>query len=378
VKIPFNSPYLTGKEQDHLGALISGAGKFSGDGTYTKKCTRWFIDNIQVAKVLFTPSCTHALEMAAMLLDIREGDEVILPSFTFVSTANAFALRGARLKFVDIRPDTLNIDEKLIEQAITSKTKAIVLVHYAGVSCEMDAILNIARKYGLHVVEDAAQALGSTYKGQHCGTFGNFGTISFHETKNIHCGEGGCLYVNDEKHLINSEIIREKGTNRAQFLRGHVDKYTWRSIGSSYLLSEINTAFLLPQLESLHTVTEKRLNLWGEYYSAFEALEKRVKVFRPTIPTNCQHNGHIFYLITEDSAIRNDLLGFLNDKNIGATFHYIPLHSTETGKKYGEFVGDDNVTTDRSERLVRLPLHYGMNTSDIARIVEMVEDFYHG
>lgn len=377
MKINFNVPYIEGSESYNLNSLISSTNKFSGDGQFTKSCTDILQSISNVKKVLLTPSCTHALEMSAILLDLKPGDEVLMPSFTFVSTANAFALRGAVIKFIDIRPDTLNIDESKIEEAITSKTKAIVVVHYAGVACEMKNILEIASKYNLHVVEDAAQALGSKYESQHCGTMGTFGTISFHETKNIHCGEGGCLYINDKEYELAAEIIREKGTNRSQFIRGHVDKYTWRSIGSSYLLSEINAAFLLPQLETLHKVNSKRINTWNKYYKAFEELETKGFVRRPIIPHNVSHNGHLFYLITQNNLDRNNLLMFLNQKGIGATFHYLPLHSTEIGRKLGHFSGTDENTTLMSERLIRLPLHYSLTDAEIQAIIEAVKGFYY-
>lgn len=367
-KIPFNKPYLVGKEFEYL-AEAHKNGILAGDGPFTKKCQSWISSYAYGNKSLLTHSCTAALEMAAMLLDIEPGDEVIMPSFTFVSTANAFVLRGGVPVFVDIRPDTMNLDEKLVEQAITTKTKAIVVVHYAGVSAEMDTILRIAKKYGLKVVEDSAQALMSKYKGLPLGSIGDLGALSFHETKNVISGEGGALVINNENFNKRAEIIREKGTNRAEFYRGDVDKYTWKDIGSSFLPGEIVAAFLLAQLENALEITQKRLILWHNYYDLLSDLEKSGKLTRQFVPQECSHNAHMFYLILNKEIDRQTVLDRMKDKRIQTVFHYVPLHSSPAGIKYGKTSGDLKITNIQSKQLVRLPLWVGMTHQDQLRIV---------
>lgn len=366
--IPFSKPTVTGKEQQYIEDAIR-SGHLSGDGPFTKKCHQWFEEHLQCEKALLTPSCTAALEMAAILIDIQLGDEVIMPSYTFVSTANAFVLRGAKIVFVDIRPDTMNIDENLIEAAITPKTKAIVPVHYAGVGCEMDTIMEIASRYGLYVIEDAAQGMMSTYKGRPLGTIGHLGTFSFHETKNYTSGgEGGLLIINDKKFIKKSEIIREKGTNRSQFFEGIVDKYTWVDIGSSYLPSEIQAAYLYAQLENAEMINQKRLDLWSGYYSELLELSKQGLIELPIIPTECTHNAHMFYIKLKDIASRSDFIKSARDYNVSAVFHYIPLHSSVAGREFGVFNGDDVFTTNESEKLVRLPLYYNMENKELSQV----------
>lgn len=376
--ILFNIPPYTGKELEYIKQAIEKNKKLSGDGYFTKKCSEFVEKSYGANKCLLTPSCTHALEMAALLLDIKPEDEIIAPSFTFSSTINAFVLRGAHVKFVDIRPDTMNINENLIEQAITEKTKAIVVMHYAGVGCEMDKIMEISKKYNLPVVEDAAQAIRATYKGKYLGTIGTFGTYSFHETKNISCGEGGALLINDKKFIDRAEIIREKGTNRKQFFRGQVDKYTWVDIGSSYLLSELNAAYLWAQLEEVDKIIEDRLESWNKYYNELKDLEQKGFIELPKIPEYCKHNGHIFYLKTKNLEERTKLIGYLKENGIMAVFHYIPLHSAPAGKKFGEFVGEDRYTTKESGRLVRLPLYFGLAESDQYKVCNYIRKFYLG
>jgi dTDP-4-amino-4,6-dideoxygalactose transaminase len=371
--IPFNKPFIIGREL----ALIADAvaqGHLSGDGPYTRLCHRWFEEHLGCRKALLTHSCTAALEMAAILCDIQPGDEVILPSYTFVSTANAFALRGAVPVFVDIRPDTLNIDEKLVEAAITPKTKAIVPVHYAGVACEMDAIMDIARRHKLLVVEDAAQALLSTYKGKAVGTIGHFGCLSFHETKNIISGEGGALLINDERFVERAEIIREKGTNRSQFFRGEVDKYTWVDIGSSYLPSELVSAFLYAQLERAGEITSQRCRICSAYAEQLAPLEQAGKLRLPHF--DADSNGHMFYILLDSLATRTALIAHLKAQGIHPVFHYVPLHSSPAGRKYGRVSGGMAVTDDLSERLLRLPLHYEMSDDDVARISAAIGQFF--
>ena len=358
-KIPFNKPYMTGKELFFI-AEAHFNGMLAGDGPFTKKCHGWLEARTGAEKALLTHSCTAALEMAAMLLDIQPGDEVIMPSYTFVSTANAFVLRGGIPVFVDIRPDTLNINETLIEAAITPKTKAIVPVHYAGVACEMDVIMDIARRHGLMVIEDAAQGIMSSYKGRPLGSIGHMGCLSFHETKNIISGEGGALLINDASLAHRAEIIREKGTNRSQFFRGQVDKYTWCDVGSSYLPGELIAAFLWAQMEAADEITHRRLAVWNTYHQAFAALEQEGVVRRPIIPHGFTHNAHMYYLLLPDLARRTAFIDHLREKNIATVFHYIPLHSSPAGKKFGRSHGELPVTANLADRLVRLPLWVGL------------------
>jgi len=374
--IPFNKPPLTGNEQQYLIESIKNP-KISGDGLFTQKCHQWFEEKLQCKKALLTTSCTHALEMAAILIDIHSGDEVIMPSYTFVSTANAFVLRGAKIVFVDIRPDTLNIDESKIEAAITDKTKAIVPVHYAGVACEMDIIMTLAEKYGLFVVEDAAQGMMSSYKGKALGTIGHLGTFSFHETKNYtSAGEGGLLIINDERFIERAEIIREKGTNRSQFFRGMVDKYSWVDLGSSYLMNDVSAAYLWGQLEKAEDINSNRLKSWQIYLDGLRELEKDRHIELPVIPQECIHNAHMFYMKVKDLETRTKLLDYLKQNNISSVFHYVPLHTAQAGKKFGRFEGDDIYTTKESERLVRLPMYYGLNVTDINKIIKIIKAFF--
>lgn len=373
--IPFNKPPYIGKENEYIAKAISN-GKICGDGEFTKKCSSWFEDRTGAEKVLLTTSCTHALEMTAMLCDIQPDDEVIMPSYTFVSTANAFVRMGAKIVFVDISPDTMNIDEKLIEKAITPKTKAIVPVHYAGVSCEMDTIMDIARKHNLFVIEDAAQGMMCTYKGKALGTIGDFGCYSFHETKNYSMGEGGALFINDRAYTEQAEIIREKGTNRSRFLRGQVDKYTWVEKGSSYLPSELNAAYLYPQLEEAETINNFRLYVWQKYYDDLECLGDRIEL--PYVPAGCKHNAHMFYIKVKDLSERTELIAYLKERGISSPFHYVPLHSAPGGIKYGRFSGEDKYTTRESERLLRLPLYYGISDEDVEKVIKEVRSFFEG
>ncbi len=372
--ISFNVPPVTGKELTYIEQAIANK-KISGDGPFTKKCNQWLEETTGTAKALLTTSCTHATEMAALLCDIQPGDEVIMPSYTFVSTADAFVLRGAKAVFVDIRPDTMNIDERLIENAVTEKTKAIVPVHYAGVSCKMDEINAIAKRHNLFVVEDAAQAICSTYKGQPCGTLGDFGCYSFHETKNLSMGEGGAILIRDPKYAEKAEIIREKGTNRSKFFRGEIDKYTWVEAGSSYLPSELNAAYLWAQMEIADQVMADRMNSWNIYYEELKDLEERGIVELPHIPEDCVHNAHMFYLKAADLDERTRLIDYLKAHDVNAVFHYVPLHSAPAGQKLGVFCGEDRYTTKESERLVRLPLWYGMGDKPHT-VAEAVRSFY--
>lgn len=373
--IPFNIPPFVGKELDYMKQAIDSK-KICGDGAFTKKCNGMLEKQTGCGKVLLTTSCSHALEMASLLTNIQPGDEVIMPSYTFVSTANAFVLRGAVIVFVDIRPDTMNIDENLIEDAITQKTKAIVPVHYAGVGCEMDKIMEIARKHDLLVVEDAAQGVMAYYKGRALGSIGDVGCYSFHETKNYSMGEGGAVLVNNPEMYERSEIVREKGTNRSRFLRGQIDKYTWVDVGSSYLPSDMNAAYLCAQLEMADEINDNRLASWKKYYDAFASLEAEGLVERPFIPTECAHNAHMFYLKVRDLEQRSELISYLKDKGILAVFHYVPLHSAEAGVKFGRFHGEDKYTTKESERLLRLPMYYGLTDQDIDYIVENVKGYF--
>lgn len=374
--IPFNKPPYTGKEEKYVLEAIRGD-KISGDGPYGKRCQEWFQNKLGASKTLLTPSCTAALEMAAILIDIKPGDEVIMPSYTFVSTANAFVLRGAKIVFVDIRPDTMNIDETKIEAAITDRTKAVVPVHYAGVSCEMDSIMAIAKRYDLYVIEDAAQGVMSSYKGRPLGTIGHLAAFSFHETKNYTSGgEGGLLIINDARFTERAEVIREKGTNRSQFFRGQVDKYTWVDIGSSYLPSEIQAAYLWAQLEKADEINDARLRTWRSYYDSFRELAKESFIELPIIPDYCAHNAHMFYIKVKNLKVRTELLEFLKKKNIFGAFHYIPLHSTPVGECWGRFSENEIYTTFESERLLRLPIFYGIEDEEALLIVSEVIKFF--
>ena len=374
--IPFNKPPYIGKESEYVLDAVN-KGHISGDGEYTKKCAKKLEELSGTKRALLTTSCTHATEMAALLSDIKPGDEVIMPSYTFVSTADAFVLRGAIPVFVDIRPDTMNIDETLIEDAITSKTKAIVPVHYAGVGCEMDTIMDIARRHNLTVIEDAAQAIASTYKGKALGTFGDFGCYSFHETKNISMGEGGTLLIQNEDMIEPAEIIREKGTNRAKFFRGQIDKYTWVNYGSSYLPSDMNAAYLWSQLENIDIIQKKRLSVWNRYREGLSELEKREYIEFGMIPDECANNAHMFYIKVRDLENRTDLLNFLKENGIQAVFHYVPLHSAPAGRKFGRFNGEDRYTTKESERLIRLPLFYSISDEEVEYTIEMLLEYFH-
>lgn len=369
--IDFNKAPFTGKETEYMQQAIQ-SGKMCGDGPFTKECSKWICDKYQVKHTLLTTSCTHALEMSAYLADIEPGDEVIMPSYTFVSTADAFVLRGAKIVFVDIRPDTMNIDEKLIEDAITEKTKAIVPVHYAGVACAMDEIMAIAAKHNLKVIEDAAQGVNAFYKGKALGTIGDFGCYSFHETKNYTMGEGGALLFNDESYRERAEILREKGTDRSKFFRGQVDKYTWVDFGSSYLPSDLNAAYLYAQLEIADKINSKRLEIYNTYHEAFAPLEEKGVVERPYIPEYAVHNAHMYYLKLENLEARTRFIAYLRENGIQGVFHYIPLHSATAGKKFGRFHGEDVYTTKESERLVRLPLYYNLDMESVQYVADTI------
>mgnify|MGYP001185580822 CR=1 FL=1 len=371
-KIPFNVPLVLNTEIKNLASVIS-IGKFSGDGEFTKKCNVWLESNTKSKKVLLTTSCTHALEMAATLINIKPGDEVIMPSYTFVSTANAFILRGAKVVFVDIRPDTMNIDETKIVDAITNKTKAIIVVHYAGIACEMDSIMEIAKINKLYVIEDAAQGLMSTYKGRALGSIGHLGCLSFHETKNYQCGEAGAIIINDEEFIDRAEIIREKGTNRSLFLKGMLDKYRWVDIGSSYLPSELNAAFLYAQLKEANKVNKKRILLWEEYLIQLKDI---VEIELPSIPGDLKHNGHMFFIKLENVKKRQEMIDFLNRNGIQSVFHYIPLHESKECGKYNEFNGEDQYTSKESQRILRLPMYYDLNISSIQYICKTIRGFF--
>ena len=373
--INFNVPPVIGKELEYIKVAIENR-KICGDGVFTKKCSSWIEQNTGTAKALLTTSCTHATEMSAILADIKEGDEVIMPSYTFVSTADAFVLRGARVVFVDIRPDTMNIDETLIENAITDRTKAIVPVHYAGVACEMDTICSLADKYGLFVIEDAAQAVMSSYKWIPLGSIGDFGCFSFHETKNFSMGEGGALLIKRGEYIEKAEIVREKGTNRSKFFRGQIDKYTWVDAGSSYLPSELNAAYLWAQFEEADKIFNSRMSNWNIYYDRLKHLEDKGVLELPQIPKECKHNAHMFYIKVQDLSERTELINYLKEKNINAVFHYIPLHSSPAGLKFGKFIGEDKYTTTESERLLRLPLYYGLKKNEVQYITEIIEEYY--
>ena len=374
-KIAFNKPVSFTNASKYIEQAML-TGKLSGDHGFTKKCNLWLEEYTNAKKAFLTTSCTHALEMAALLMDVNPGDEIIMPSYTFPSTANAFILRGAKIVFVDINPDTMNIDESLIEQAITDKTKAIVPVHYAGIACDMDTIMAIKEKHDLFVIEDAAQSIMAKYKGKALGAIGDMGCFSFHETKNCQCGEGGAILINDKKFIEKAEIIREKGTNRSLFFRGGLDKYSWLDIGSSYLPSELNAALLCSQLEMAKEVNENRLNSWDCYYKNLKHLEEKGYIELPKIPKECNHNAHIFFIKSKDINERTGVLGHLKDNLITAFFHYIPLHSSKAGIRYGRFCGKDRFTTKESERLIRLPLYYNMSENDIVTVCRNIESFY--
>lgn len=374
--IRFNVPPYVGKETEYMKAAID-SHKICGDGEFTKRCNAWIEEHTGTAKALLTTSGTQALEMAALLSDIQPGDEVILPSYTFVSTANAFVLRGAKLVFVDIRPDTMNIDEKLIEDAITDKTRAIVPVHYAGVGCEMDTIMDIAKRHNLVVVEDAAHGVNAFYKGRALGSIGDYGCFSFHETKNYSMGEGGAILINRPEQIEDAEIIREKGTDRSRFFRGQVDKYTWVNIGSSFLPSDINAAYLMAQLEMADEINENRLQSWTRYNEGLQDLAQEGVIELPYIPEECAHNAHMFYIKTKDMEERKALISYLKERDIAAVFHYVPLHSAPAGLRFGRFHGEDRYTTKESERLLRLPMYYNLSESDQQKVIDAVHGFYH-
>ena len=373
--ISFNVPPYVGKEKEYVSQAIDNH-KICGDGEFTKKCSAWIEEKTGTEKALLTTSCTHATEMAALLCDIQPGDEIIMPSYTFVSTADAFVLRGAKVVFVDIRPDTMNIDEKKIEAAITKKTKAIVPVHYAGVSCEMDTIMDIARRHNLCVIEDAAQGVMSRYKGKALGTIGDFGCYSFHETKNYSMGEGGALLIKNADMIESAEILREKGTNRSKFFRGQIDKYTWVNYGSSYLPSELNAAYLWAELEEADKINENRLASWNHYYEGLSELSEQGKIDLPVVPEGCEHNAHMFYIKAKDLEERTRLISFMKEQGVGCVFHYIPLHSAPAGRKFGRFYGEDVYTTRESERLMRLPMYYGLEAEQIDYVIEKIKEFY--
>ena len=373
--IHFNQSFFWEEQIEYIREAIDD-NKLSGDGVFTKRCDAWIEENTGTEKALLTTSCSTALEMAALLLDIKPGDEVIMPSYTFVSTANAFVMRGAEIVFVDIRPDTQNIDEKLIENAITDKTKAIVPVHYAGVGCEMDEILRIAHAHNLKVVEDAAQGVMASYKGRALGSIGDFGCFSFHETKNYSMGEGGAILINNPDYVEMAEIVREKGTDRSRFLRGQVDKYSWVEKGSSYLPSELNAAYLMPQFELAEEINNNRLASWNLYYELLEPLRDKGLIELPCIPDECNHNAHMFYIKAKDIEERTKLIAHLRENDISAVFHYVPLHSSKAGQKYGRFHGEDKYTTKESERLLRLPMFYALKEEEVEKIVKTIVDFY--
>ena len=373
--IPFNVPPCTGLECEYMKKAVE-SHKICGDGEFTEKCDAWLEKKTGAARVLLTTSCTHATEMAALLAGIKPGDEVIMPSFTFCSTADAFVIRGATAVFIDIRPDTMNMDEKVIEAAITKKTKAIVPVHYAGVGCEMDVIQQIAAAYNLLVIEDAAQAVTASYKGKQLGAIGDYGCFSFHETKNFSMGEGGAILVKNASYTEKAEIIREKGTNRSKFLRGQIDKYTWVDVGSSYLPSDLNAAYLWPQLDGSDEITADRMKTWNTYRKELQNLADDGKIELPFVPEYCQHNAHMFYIKTKNLQERTDFISYMKANDICTVFHYIPLHTAPAGNKYGRFSGNDIYTTKESERLVRLPLYYRMSKNDQEKVIQKIYDFY--
>ena len=373
--ISFNVPPFVGTELEFIKEAIA-LRKISGDGIFTKKCNMWMEEHFNAQKVLLTTSGTSALDMAMLLCDLQPGDEVILPSYTFSSTATAAVMAGARLVFVDIRPDTMNIDETKIEAAITEKTKVIMVVHYAGVACEMDTIMAIARKYGLKVVEDAAQGVTSKYKGRYLGTIGDFGCYSFHETKNLSMGEGGALVINHSEYNERAEILREKGTNRSKFFRGQVDKYTWVDIGDSYLPSELNAAYLWGQLQAVDVIEQDRMCSWNMYYESLKPLADQYYIQLPNIPSECEHNAHMFYIKTNNLEERTRLIEHLKKNKVLSVFHYIPLHSSPAGRKFGRFHGEDIFTTKESERLVRLPLYYGLTVDSCKFVINAINSFF--
>ena len=372
--IDFNRPAFVGKELSYIEDAVH-RGMLCGDGEYTKKCSRWMEERFHAGHVMLTTSCTHALEMAAYLTEIQPGDEVIMPSYTFVSTADAFVLRGAKIVFVDIRPDTMNIDEKLIEQAITDRTRVIVPVHYAGVACEMDTIMDIAKRHNLKVVEDAAQGVDAYYKGKALGTIGDFGCYSFHETKNYTMGEGGAVLFNEDIYQEKAEILREKGTDRSKFFRGQVDKYRWMDYGSSYLPSELNAAYLYAQLEEHQKISDKRMEIYNFYDQNLKFLADEGKIQQPYVPEECIHNAHMYYIKVHDMDVRTRLIKYLRQKDISCVFHYVPLHSAPAGKKFGRFLGEDVYTTRESERLMRLPMFYNLDMEDAKRVVDAIASF---
>ena len=377
MRINFNVPPFTGREMIYIKQAVD-AQKICGDGQFTAKCNKWIEDKTGCEKALLTTSCTHATELAALLADIRPGDEVIMPSYTFVSTADAFVLRGATPVFVDIRPDTMNIDETLIEDAITEHTKAIVPVHYAGVGCEMDVIMDIARRHNLMVIEDAAQGIMSTYKGQALGAIGDMGCFSFHETKNFSMGEGGALLMKDSRFIEDAEIFREKGTDRSKFFRGQVDKYRWVNYGSSYLPSDMNAAYLWAQLELADEITKARMDRWNQYDALLRDLADKGLIEQPFVPDYCTHNAHMYYIKVRDLEQRGDFINFMKSKDVLTVFHYVPLHSAPAGLKYGRFHGEDNFTTRESDRLVRLPMYYALTEDDVNYICECVHEYFEG
>ena len=373
--INFNVPPYVEKAADYIAECVRNQ-KICGDGSYTRKCNEWIEKKTGTAKCLLTTSCTHATEMAALLADIQPGDEVIMPAYTFVSTANAFVLRKATPVFVDIRPDTMNLDEKLIEDAVTERTRAIVPVHYAGVACEMDTIMDVAARHGLAVIEDAAQGIMASYKGKALGTIGDFGCFSFHETKNYSMGEGGALLIRDGKYAEEAEIIREKGTNRSKFYRGQIDKYTWINYGSSYLPSDMNAAYLYAQLEIADEINDARLALWDRYYEGLRPLAEAGKLELPTVPAGCVHNAHMFYVKTADVEERAAFFAYLKENGIMSVGHYVPLHTSPAGLRFGRFHGEDRYTTSESERLARLPMYYGLTGEQVDYICDKVREFY--
>ncbi len=374
--IPFNAPPVVGTEIEYMQSAMS-SGKLCCDGGFPRRCQQWMEQRFGSKKVLLTPSCTASLEMAALLIDLQPGDEVIMPSYTFVSTANAFVLRGARIVFVDVRPDTMNIDETLIESAITEKTRAIVPVHYAGVACEMDTIMALAAKHKLFVIEDAAQGVMSRYKGRALGTIGHIGCFSFHETKNYTAGgEGGATLINDASLVERAEIVREKGTNRSQFFRGQVDKYTWRDMGSSFLMADLQAAYLWAQLEAAERINQQRLRIWQRYYEALQPLAAQGRIDLPVIPASCEHNAHMFYIKLRDQDDRQALINWMKEAEILTVFHYIPLHSSPAGERFSQFVGEDRFTTAESERLLRLPLFYNLSDNNQSTVISSLLSFF--
>ena len=377
MRINFNVPPFTGREMIYIKQAVD-AQKICGDGQFTAKCNKWIENKTGCEKALLTTSCTHATELAALLADIRPGDEVIMPSYTFVSTADAFVLRGATPVFVDIRPDTMNIDETLIEDAITEHTKAIVPVHYAGVGCEMDVIMDIAGRHNLMVIEDAAQGIMSTYKGQALGAIGDMGCFSFHETKNFSMGEGGALLMKDSRFIEDAEIFREKGTDRSKFFRGQVDKYRWVNYGSSYLPSDMNAAYLWAQLELADEITKARMDRWNQYDALLRDLADKGLIEQPFVPDYCTHNAHMYYIKVRDLEQRSDFINFMKSKDVLTVFHYVPLHTAPAGLKYGRFHGEDNFTTRESDRLVRLPMYYALTEDDVNYICECVHEYFEG